>query len=95
MFLNGGFILVVKKMANKYVDFDVIRSKIESLWNYKHIGDEDFNSGYDKAIADVLDILNNMPVAYIVEVTRRKGCGSRKDGVMSDGIKTSDKDRWA
>ena len=81
-------------MANKYVDFDVIRSKIESLWNYKHIGDEDLNSGYDRAIADVLDVLINMPVTYIVEVTRRKDCGLRKDGVMSDGIKTSDKDRW-
>lgn len=55
-------------MNKKYVDFDTIQSKIESLLFYENACGEDFNLGYDKAIFDVLDILADMPTADVQEV---------------------------
>ena len=52
-------------MDKRYIDFDTIRSKIEALWCYEHYCDEDFNSRYDEAISDVLEILDEQPAADV------------------------------
>ena len=53
-------------MAKKYVDFDKTRSEIEDLWNDEHSCNEIYNSGYDKAIDDVLEILDEQPDAEAI-----------------------------
>ena len=55
-------------MDKKYVDFDTIQSKIESLLFYENDCGKDFNLGQEKTIFDVLDILADMPAADVQEV---------------------------
>ena len=55
-------------MNKKYVHFDAIQSKIESLLFYENDCCEDFNLGQSGAILDVLDILAEMPTADVQEV---------------------------
>ena len=76
-------------MDKRYIDFDTIRSKIEALWCYEHYCDEDFNSRYDEAISDVLEILDEQPVADVQGVKHEgykhffnycPSCGAKMDG---------------
>lgn len=55
-------------MDKKYVDFDTMLRKIESLLFYENACGEDFNLGYDKAIFDTLKIFDEQPTADVQEV---------------------------
>ena len=58
----------------KYIEADLLKQKVESLFYGEHTCDESYNSGYDDAINDVLDILDNAPTADVQEVVRCKNC---------------------
>lgn len=59
-------------MAKKFIDANFIHNKVESLWYGEHTCDEYYNSGYDGAIGDVLDILDNIHAADVQEVRHGK-----------------------
>ena len=64
----------------RYIDADLLHIQMEDLYEH-HIEMKNFSA--DGAVADCLDLLDNVPTADVVEVVRCKDC--RFIEFMSDG----------
>lgn len=58
----------------RYIDADLLHIQMEDLYEH-HIEMKNFSA--DGAVADCLDLLDNVPTADVVEVVRCKDCKYR------------------